>query len=69
MHSEKVTLSVVNNEEISTMVVPGGLLGVALEDMKRPPRARRAPERERPRNGDRRRPTRQQQQQRDRNRR
>jgi formylglycine-generating enzyme len=67
MHADTVTLSVVNNEEISTMVVPGGLLGVAIEDMKRPPRVRRAPERERPRDRDRRRPPRQPQ--RDRNRR
>jgi formylglycine-generating enzyme len=48
-HAEQVTLSVVNNEEISTVVVPGGMLGVAVEDIKRPPRTRRPPERERPR--------------------
>lgn len=66
MHSDRVTLSVVNDEEISTVVVPGGLLGVAIEDMKRPPRARRPPEQERQRDRDRRRPARQQ---RDRNRR
>ena len=67
MHSERVTLSVVNEEEISTVVVPGGLLGVAIEDMKRPPRARRPAqqERRRDRDRDRRRPSRQ----RDRNRR
>ncbi len=66
MHSDRVTLSVINSDEISTMVVPGGLLGVAIEDMKRPPRVRRAPERPRPRDRDRRRGSRQQ---RDRNRR
>lgn len=60
MHSERVTLSVVNNEEISTVVVPGGLLGVAIEDMKRPPRVRRQPEPERRGDRDRRRPARQQ---------
>ncbi|MBI5569814.1 MAG: SUMF1/EgtB/PvdO family nonheme iron enzyme [Desulfomonile tiedjei] len=48
-HAEQVTLSVVNNDEISTVVVPGGMLGVAVEDIKRPPRPRRPPERERPR--------------------
>jgi S1-C subfamily serine protease len=34
----EVTLSVMNDNEISTVVVPGGPLGVAVEDMKRPPR-------------------------------
>ena len=41
--AEQVTLTVVNNEEISTVVVPGGELGVALEDIKRPRRPRRPP--------------------------
>ena len=50
--ADKVTLSVVNNDVITTMVVPGGELGVAVEDIKRPPRPRRPPtaqRRERPR--------------------
>ncbi len=34
----EVTLSVMNNNEISTVVVSGGPLGVAVEDIKRPPR-------------------------------
>jgi len=38
---DKVTLSVLNNEEITTVVVPGGPLGVAVEDIKRRPRPRR----------------------------
>lgn len=38
--SGKVTLSVMNNDEISTAVVNGGPLGVAVEDIKRPPRPR-----------------------------
>lgn len=42
-HAKQVTLSVVNNDEISTVVVPGGELGVALEDIKRPRRPRRPP--------------------------
>lgn len=42
--AKSVTLSVMNNEEISTVVVAGGELGVALEDIKRPPRPRRARE-------------------------
>jgi len=42
--SEKVTLSVLNNEEISTLVVPGGELGIAVEEVKRPPRPRRPQE-------------------------
>lgn len=46
-NAKSVTLSVMNNEEISTMVVPGGELGVALEDIKRPPRPRRPPEAQR----------------------
>lgn len=37
----KVTLSVINNGEITTSMVPSGPLGVALEDIKRPPRPRR----------------------------
>ncbi len=46
--AEKITLSVMNNNEISTTVVHGGQLGVAVEDIKRPPRPRRPPE---PENG------------------
>ncbi|MCA1959838.1 MAG: SUMF1/EgtB/PvdO family nonheme iron enzyme [Desulfomonile sp.] len=45
--AKSVTLSVMNNEEISTLVVPGGELGVALEDIKRPPRPRRPREEQR----------------------
>jgi formylglycine-generating enzyme len=56
LRANKVTVSVVNNEEISTMALPGGLLGIAVEDIKRPPRARRPPERPRDRDRDRRRP-------------
>jgi len=41
--TDKVTLSLVNNDVISTLIVPGGELGVALEDIKRPPRPRRPP--------------------------
>ena len=47
--AEKVTLSLMHDEEITTLVVPGGPLGVAVEDIKRPPRPRRPPEEERPR--------------------
>jgi formylglycine-generating enzyme required for sulfatase activity len=39
--ADKVTLSILNNEEISTLVVPGGSLGVAVEDIKRRPRPAR----------------------------
>ncbi len=39
-NAAQVTLSVVNNDQITTTVVPGGELGVALEDIKR---ARRRP--------------------------
>jgi formylglycine-generating enzyme required for sulfatase activity len=46
--ADKVTISVMNNNEITSAVVPGGLLGVAVEDIKRPPRAAR------PQEGDRR---------------
>jgi Sulfatase-modifying factor enzyme 1 len=42
--SAHVTLSVMNNGEITTTVVPGGALGVALEDIKRPPRPARPAE-------------------------
>jgi tetratricopeptide (TPR) repeat protein len=42
--ADQVTLSVINNGEISTTVVPGGVLGVAVEDIKRPPRPQRPPE-------------------------
>ena len=44
--AKKVTLSLVNNEVITTMLVPGGELGVAIEDIKRPPRPRRPPPRQ-----------------------
>jgi formylglycine-generating enzyme required for sulfatase activity len=37
---DKVTLSVMNGGQIVTLVVPGGPLGVAVEDIKRPPRPR-----------------------------
>ena len=40
----QVTLSVMNNNELTTTAVPGGPLGVALEDIKRPPRPSRPPE-------------------------
>jgi len=46
--SADVTLSVMNNNEITTMVVPGGPLGVAVEDIKRSPRAARPQEQQRP---------------------
>jgi len=46
--AEKVTLSLLHDNEITTLVVPGGPLGVAVEDIKRPPRPRRPPEEERP---------------------
>jgi tetratricopeptide (TPR) repeat protein len=42
--SPQVTVSVSNNGEITTTVVRGGPLGVALEDMKRPPRPNRPQE-------------------------
>lgn len=54
-NADRITLSVMNNNEITTMTVQGGSLGVAVEDVKRPPRPRRPPEetrsreRERPR--------------------
>ena len=47
--SKQVTLSIFNNNEITTMMVQGGQLGVALEDIKRPPRPRRPPEEQRER--------------------
>ena len=47
--AEEVTLSLFHNNEITTLVVPGGPLGVAVEDIKRPPRPRRPPDEERPR--------------------
>ena len=46
--ADEVTLSLLHDEEITTLVVPGGSLGVAVEDIKRPPRPRRPPEEERP---------------------
>ncbi len=42
--ASQVTLSTLNNGEITTMVVPGGLLGVAVEDIRRPPRPQRPPQ-------------------------
>ena len=42
----QVTLSVMNNNELTTTVVPGGQLGVALEDITRPPRPTRPQERQ-----------------------
>jgi len=56
--SGQVTLSVMNNGEITTTVVPGGPLGVALEDIKRPPRPARPAEEVRPRDRQRTRPAR-----------
>jgi sulfatase modifying factor 1 len=56
--SGQVTLSVVNNGEITTTVVSGGPLGVALEDIKRPPRPARPAEEVRPRDRQRTRPAR-----------
>jgi formylglycine-generating enzyme len=56
--SGQVTLSIMNNGEITTTVVPGGPLGVALEDIKRPPRPARPAEEVRPRERQRTRPAR-----------
>ncbi|MGO9568815.1 MAG: SUMF1/EgtB/PvdO family nonheme iron enzyme, partial [Desulfomonilaceae bacterium] len=56
--SGQVTLSVMNNGEITTTMVPGGPLGVALEDIKRPPRPARPAEEARPRDRQRSRPAR-----------
>lgn len=42
--SDKITLSVMNDGRITTTVVRGGELGVAIEDVKRPPRPRRPQE-------------------------
>ncbi|MFH1132472.1 MAG: hypothetical protein V1754_14140, partial [Pseudomonadota bacterium] len=53
--ADQVTLSLINNGEITTTVVPGGVLGVAVEDIKRPPRPQRPPE-QRPRERQRPRP-------------
>lgn len=47
--SSQVTLSIMNNNEITSTVVPGGQLGVALEDIKRPPRPARPQEQDRSR--------------------
>ena len=44
--TDEVTLSVLNNGEISTTVVSGGPLGVAVEDIKRRPRPRRQRDRQ-----------------------
>jgi len=54
--ASEVTVSVLNNGETSTVVVPGGPLGVAVEDIKRTPRPR--PPRERRRDRSRARPNR-----------
>ena len=54
--SRQVTLSVMNNGEITTTVVTGGQLGIALEDIKRPPRPARPAEEARPRDRQRPRP-------------
>ncbi len=43
-HASQVTLSILNNGEITTTVVPGGYLGVAIEDIRRPPRPRTPPQ-------------------------
>jgi formylglycine-generating enzyme len=42
--SPQVTVSISNDGDITTTVVQGGPLGVALEDMKRPPRSNRPQE-------------------------
>ncbi len=39
---DKVTITVLNNDEITTLVVPGGPLGIAIEDIRRLPRPSRA---------------------------
>ena len=44
--ADEVTLSVLNNDEISTTVVSGGPLGVAVEDIKRRPQPQRPRERQ-----------------------
>ncbi len=59
--SAQTTLSVLHDEEIHTFTVPGGPLGVAVEDIKRLPRPRVAtdrPRQDRERERDRRRPPR-----------
>ena len=43
--ASQVTLSTMNNGEITTVLVPGGHLGVAVEDIRRPPRPQRTQER------------------------
>ncbi|MDQ7781257.1 MAG: SUMF1/EgtB/PvdO family nonheme iron enzyme [Desulfomonilaceae bacterium] len=47
-HADQVTLSIFNNDQITTTVVPGGELGVALEDIKRPRRPAPPPDQRRP---------------------
>lgn len=42
--TDKITLSIMNDGRITTTVVSGGELGVAIEDVKRPPRPRRPQE-------------------------
>ncbi len=49
LRAHEVTLSIFRNNEITTLLVPGGALGAALEDIKRPPRPRRPAEEERQR--------------------
>jgi formylglycine-generating enzyme required for sulfatase activity len=58
-NSQKLTMSVMNNNQITTLDVPGGPLGVAVEDIKRLPRPRRqAVDKNRTREKPRRRPRR-----------
>ncbi len=53
--AEKVTLSAMNeNDEITTVMVPGGPLGVAVEDIRRRPRRPPPAQQERPRRNQRR---------------
>jgi formylglycine-generating enzyme required for sulfatase activity len=40
-NADQITISTMNNNEITTTLVPGGILGVALEDMKKAPRPAR----------------------------
>jgi formylglycine-generating enzyme len=56
MNARQVTLSIMNNNEITTTTVSGGVLGVALEDIKKPPRPKRPPEEDRSRERQRQRP-------------
>lgn len=38
--TSQLTVTVLNNDQMTTSVVPGGPLGIAVEDIKRPPRRR-----------------------------